>query len=51
MGTCFRGNFHVNSLLCLSQTLRDSRWSSSCLAHEQFENPSNLVFKLIIALI
>ena len=51
MGTCFRGNFHVNSLLCHSQTLGDSRCSSLCLAHGRFEVPSNLVFKLIITLI
>ena len=51
MGKFFRGNFHVNSLICYSQTLRDSRWSSLCLAQGRFEDPSNLVFKLIIALI
>ena len=51
MGTCFRGNNHVNSLLCHSQTLGDSRCSSLCLAHGRFEDPSNLVFKLIITLI
>ena len=43
--------FHVNSPLCPSQTLRDSCCSSLCLAHGRFEDPSNLVFKLIIALI
>ena len=51
MGTCFRRNFHVNSLLCHSQTLRDSRCSSLCLAHGLFEDPSDLVSNLIIALI
>ena len=39
------------SLLCHSQTLRDSRCSSLCLAHGRFKDPSNLVFKLIIAVI
>ena len=51
MGTCFRGNFHVDSLLCYSQTLRDSRCSSLCSAHERrLKDPSNLAFKLIITL-
>ena len=27
----------------LAQTLRDSRWSSLCLEHGRFEDPSNLV--------
>ena len=48
MGTCFCGNFHVNSLLCHSQTLRDSCCSSLCLVHRWFKDPSNLVYKLII---
>ena len=51
MGTCFRGNFHVNSLLCYSQTLRDSRCCSLCSAHGRLKDPSNLAFKLIITLI
>ena len=34
-----------------SQTLPDPRCSSLRLAHGQFEDPSNLVFRLIIALI
>ena len=51
MGTCFRGNFHVDSLLCYSQTLRDSRCSSLCSAHGWLKDPSNLAFKLIITLI
>ena len=41
----------VSTACCHSQTLRDSRWSSLCSAHGRFEDPSNLVFKLIIALI
>lgn len=48
MGTCFCGNFYVNSLLCHSQTLRDSCCPSLCLAHGWFKDPSNLVYKLII---
>ena len=48
MGTCFCGNFHVNSLLCHSQTLHDSCCSSLCLVHGWFKDPSNLVYKLII---
>ena len=48
MGTCFCGNFHVNSLLCHSQTLHDSCCSSLCLVHGQLNDPSNLVYKLII---
>ena len=48
MGTCFCGNFHVNSLLCHSQTLRDSCCSSLCLVHGWFKDASNLVYKLII---
>ena len=34
-----------------AQTLRDSCCSLLCLAHGRFEDPSNLAFKLIIALI
>ena len=48
MGTCFCGNFHVNSLLCHSQTLHDSCCSSLCLVHGQLKEPLNLVYKLII---
>ena len=47
----FPWNFHVSNLFCHSLTLRDSRCSLLCLVHGQFENPSYLVLKLILALI
>ena len=46
----FPWEFACQQPALLLTSFRDSRCSTLCLAHGRIEDPSNLVFKLIMAL-